>query len=78
MKEDRTEHYLKIIDEVERVRTRNNVNWMDVLRLAFRNAPDEARVLMGKINQEDDRVSALLKQLAEWHAPSLRSTIVEF
>jgi hypothetical protein len=65
MKEDRTEHYLKIIDEVERVRTRNNVNWMDVLRLAFRNAPDEARVLMGKINQEDDRVSALLKQLAE-------------
>ena len=65
MKEDRTEHYLKIIDEVERVRTRNNVNWMDVLRLAFRNAPDEARVLMGKINQEDDRVSALLKQLSE-------------
>jgi hypothetical protein len=65
MKEDHIEHYLKIIDEVERVRTRNNVNWMDVLRLAFRNAPDEARVLMGKINQEDDRVSALLKQLAE-------------
>ena len=65
MKEDRTEHYLKIIDEIEQVRTRNNVNWMDVLRLAFRHAPDEARVLMGKINQEDDRVSALLKQLAE-------------
>ena len=65
MKEDRTEHYLKIIDEVERVRTRNNVNWMDVLRLAFRHAPEEARVLMGKINQEDDRVSALLKQLSE-------------
>jgi len=65
MKEDRTEHYLKIIDEVERVRTRNNVNWMDVLRLAFRHAPGEARGLMKKINQEDDRISALLKQLAE-------------
>jgi hypothetical protein len=65
MKENSTEHYLKIIDEVERVRTRNNVNWMDVLRLAFRHAPEEARVLMGKINQEDDRVSALLKQLSE-------------
>jgi hypothetical protein len=65
MKEDRTEHYLKIIDEVERVRTRNNVNWMDVLRLAFRHAPEEARDLMKKINKEDDHVSVLLKQLAE-------------
>ena len=65
MKNDRIEHYLKIIDEVERVRTRNNVNWMDVLRLAFRHAPDEARELMKKINQEDDQISALLRQLAD-------------
>jgi hypothetical protein len=65
MKEDRTEHYLKIIDEVERVRTRNNVNWMDVLRLAFRHAPADARRIMKKINQEDDRISALFKQLSE-------------
>ena len=65
MKTDRTEHYLNIIDEIERIRTRNNVNWMDVLRLAFRHAPDEARELMKKINMEDDRVSSLLKKLAE-------------
>jgi len=65
MKEDRTEHYLKIIDEIEQVRSLNNVNWMDVLRLAFRHAPDEARELMEKINQEDDRISALFKQLSE-------------
>jgi hypothetical protein len=65
MKEDRTEHYLKVIDEVERVRTRNNVNWMDVLRLAFRHAPDEARVLMKKINEEDGRISGLLKRLSD-------------
>lgn len=64
MKEDRTEHYLKVIDEVERVRTRNNVNWMDVLRLAFRHAPDEARVLMKKINEEDGEISELLKRLS--------------
>lgn len=65
MKEDRTEHYMKIIDEVERVRTHNNVNWMDVLRLAFRHAPDEARELMKKINREDDKISGLFKQLSE-------------
>ena len=65
MKTDRTEHYLNIIDEIEQIRARNNVNWMDVLRLAFRHAPDEARELMKKINMEDDRVSSLLKKLAE-------------
>ena len=65
MKEDRTEHYLRIIDEVERVRTRNNVNWMDVLRLAFRYAPDEARELIKKINQEDGKISKLLSKLGE-------------
>ena len=65
MKTDSTEHYLNIIDEIEQIRTRNNVNWMDVLRLAFRHAPDEARELMKKINKEDDRVSSLLKKLAE-------------
>lgn len=65
MKEERTERYLKIIDEIEQVRTRNNVNWMDVLRLAFRHAPDDARDLMKRINKEDKKISELLKQLAE-------------
>ena len=50
MKENNNvEHYLKIIDEIERIRTKNNVNWMDLLRLAFTHAPLEAKKLMGKI-----------------------------
>jgi hypothetical protein len=65
MKKERTEHYLKIIDEIEQVRTRNNVNWMDVLRLAFRHAPDEARGLMKRVNAEDERISELLNKLAD-------------
>ena len=30
---------LEIIDEVENIRTKNNVNWMDILRLAFKHHP---------------------------------------
>ena len=26
----------EIIDEIEKVKSRNNINWMDVLRLAFK------------------------------------------
>ena len=59
------EHYLKIIDEIEKIRTKNNVNWMDVLRLAFTHAPEEAKDLMKKINTADDEVSAVLKKLLD-------------
>ena len=59
------ENYIKIIDEIEKVRTRNNVNWMDILRLAFTHAPDDAKNLMRKINTADDEISALLKKLLE-------------
>ena len=44
-KNKKIEQYLKIIDEIEKVRTRNNVNWMDILRLAFTHAPEEAKKL---------------------------------
>ena len=57
-------HYLQIIDEIEHVRSRNNVNWMDILRLAFTYAPEESRELMKKVNAEDERISALLKELS--------------
>jgi hypothetical protein len=66
--EDKTkniEYYLKIIDEVEKVRTKNNVNWMDVLRLAFSHAPEEAKRLMKKINQEDNEISKLFEKLSK-------------
>ena len=61
----KTEHYLKIIDEIENVRSRNNVNWMDILRLAFIHAPEDAKRLMKKINSHDDQISDLLKKLLD-------------
>jgi methionyl-tRNA formyltransferase len=55
---------LEIIDEIEKVRSKNNVNWMDILRLAFKYAPSEARQIMAKINKDDNRISELLEQLS--------------
>ena len=64
-KNKQLEHYLKIIDEIEKIRTRNNVNWMDVLRLAFKHSPEEATKLMKIIDHEDNRISELVKKLSE-------------
>ena len=56
---------LDLIDQIEQVRSRNNVNWMDILRVAFTHAPEEAAQIMGRINQDDGEISKLLKKLAE-------------
>ena len=56
--------YMIIIDEIEKVRSRNNVNWMDILRLSFKHAPDESKKTMAKINNEDDEISRLFKKLS--------------
>ena len=55
---------LEIINEIEKVRAKNNVNWMNVLRLAFKHAPEDARNLMAKVNGHDGRISELLKELS--------------
>ena len=60
-----TEYYLSIIDEMEQIRSKNNVNWMDILRLAFKSSPYEAQKLMKKIDHQDNRISELVKKLSE-------------
>ena len=56
---------LEIIDEIEKIRSKNNINWMNILRLAFKNSPEEARSIISKINIDDQRISSLLKKLSE-------------
>ncbi len=57
--------YGKIIDQIEKVRTRNNSNWMDILRLAFKHSPDEAAKILSEIYKEDKAISGFAKQLTE-------------
>lgn len=56
---------LKLIDEIQRIRSANNVNWMDLLRLAFLKAPEETKMLIRKINTDDNRISDLFAKLGE-------------
>lgn len=55
---------LEIIDEIEKVRSKNNINWMNILRLAFKNSPEEARKIVRKINNDDSKISKLLEKLS--------------
>ena len=58
-------NYLKIIDQIEKIRSKNNVNWMDILRLAFKLDPKKASKIMKKINYDDKKISNLLSKLSK-------------
>ncbi len=62
-KKDYTKNYLKIIDEIESVRTKNNVNWMDILRIAFKESPKNASKIFKNISNHDNKISKLSKKL---------------
>jgi hypothetical protein len=55
----------KLIDEMEAIRSRNNVNWMDILRVALREAPEETRILLAGVSDCDGRVQNIIKKIAE-------------
>jgi hypothetical protein len=55
--------YLSVIKKIENIRKKNNVNWMNLLRLAFKKSPKEAALVMSKIYKDDSRISELVKKL---------------
>lgn len=57
--------YKLIIDQIEKIRKKNNTNWMDLLRLAFKSNPKEASRIMSKIYQDDARIAKLAKKLSK-------------
>ena len=56
-------NYLKTIDEIENVRKGNNVNWMNILRVAFQHSPQEASAIFRNIFKDDKKINKLSKKL---------------
>tara|TARA_Y100000768_G_C23554558_1_gene485319 strand:+ start:245 stop:460 length:216 start_codon:yes stop_codon:yes gene_type:complete len=54
---------LDIIDKIQKVRAKNNSNWMDILRLAFKHNPKESSKIMSNIYSDDQKISKLVKKL---------------
>ena len=62
MKKDK---FYIIIDEIEKCRSKNNVNWMNILRLAYSKAPKESIKIFTAIFNDDKKISALAKKLTK-------------
>ena len=53
----------KIIKNIENIRKRNNLNWMDLLKIAMNKSPKRTTEILRKINTEDDSISSNFKKL---------------
>lgn len=53
------------IDEIERLRARNNTLWMSILRTALTADPVSTKAIIAAINRTDQEISVQLKKLAE-------------
>jgi hypothetical protein len=55
------QHYLDLITEA---RARNNLNWMEILRVALKHSPDETRSLLKQIKALDLDISYYTSRIA--------------
>ena len=62
-KKKKSKNYLKIISKIEIIRKKNNANWMNILRIAFRFSPKSTAKVMSKIYNDDQKISFLVKKL---------------
>ena len=62
-KKNKSKNYLRIISQIENIRKKNNVNWMNILRIAFKYDPEATAIVMSKIYSDDKRIGTLVKKL---------------
>jgi hypothetical protein len=61
----KVEESIKIVNQIQKIRSKNNVNWMDLLRLAIKLDHESTSKIMSKIYRDDQKISALAKKLSK-------------
>ena len=56
---------IDIINEIQLIRSKNNINWMNILKIAFKYAPEKTRKVFKEIAKEDTSIIDLSKELAD-------------
>lgn len=56
---------LGIINKIKSIRSKNNENWMDLLKLAFKHNPKESKKILKRIVDQDKKVTQLVKKLSK-------------
>ena len=54
---------IKFIDQIQAIRSKNNKNWMDLLRLSLELDFDKTSKIIKEICKEDKRISNLAQKI---------------
>ena len=54
---------LKLINKIQYIRSKNNSNWMDILKVAFKHDPQSSSKIMSNIYIDDQKIIKLVKKL---------------
>ena len=61
----RKKTHSSIVKNIENLRKKNNINWMNILRLALKYNPKETKKLLKKINSFDKKISKEVNSLSK-------------
>ena len=56
---------IKLVNQIQNIRSKNNKNWMDLLRIALKYSPKKSSIVLKKININDKKISALFDELSK-------------
>ena len=60
-----TEKDNRLIDDMENIRKKNNTNWMDLVRLAYKLDPASTKIIIRQIVDNDKKIASVLEEIAE-------------
>jgi len=66
MKKKNTARYkksLKLVNQIQKIRSKNNKNWMDLLRLSLKLDHKSTSKILSQIYKDDQKISGLAKKL---------------
>ena len=55
--------YEAIIKQITNARKKNNINWMNLLRISIKYAPNQSKKILKDINKQDKKISQLLRKI---------------
>jgi hypothetical protein len=53
----------EIVNQVKKIRTKNNKCWMELLKLALEYAPEKSKKVLKEINKNDRKITNLIGKL---------------
>ena len=56
----------KIFKDIESLRSKNNKNWMDLLKLSYESQPKKTLKIISQILDKDQRLISLAKKLKKF------------